>query len=366
MLTDETGNRTIWIDLLRTAATFGVIVLHVSASRWHDTPIKSFNWQAMNIYDSLFRWTVPIFVMISGVFHLRPIKEDITFKEEMNVVSKKIVRICCAIIFWGIFYNFINMFGKYIISREPLFVLFDIMKIFGLTVLGPAWYHLWFLYMLIGLYLLTPVFRCFIKSSKREHIEYFLILFFFVGTCIPFINGSLNKLSFFKGRTIYLPVVELSGYAGYYTAGYYFANYRIRNKTKICIYVFAVLSVLFTAVGTSFMSIYKNEPTGELYGYLLPNTMFTAYGVFIFFQEIFREKKFHKKTEKVILKISKDTFGIYLIHALIIQTFGIIGLNTLIITPIVSIPIISVIVMIISETGTIIVNKIPVLREYII
>jgi surface polysaccharide O-acyltransferase-like enzyme len=350
---------------LRIAATFGVIILHVAASKWYDTSVRSLSWQTMNFYDSLVRWTVPIFVMISGVFHLRPIKTDTTFKEEMKVICKKILRICCAIIFWSIAYNFINMLGKYIINKEP-FTVFSIMKIFGIIVLGPAWYHLWFLYMLIGLYLLTPIFRCFIKSCKREHIEYFLLLFFVVGTCIPFINSSLNKLSIFKARIIYLPVAELSGYIGYYIAGYYFANYKIETKIKRCIYIFAILSVLFTIIGTSFMSIYKNEPVEGLYGYLLPNTMFVAYGVFIFFQEIFDKKIFSWRMEKIILRISKDTFGIYLIHALIIQIFGIIGLNTLIITPIVSIPIISVIVMIISEIGTIIVNKIPIIKGYII
>jgi surface polysaccharide O-acyltransferase-like enzyme len=41
-------NRNIYIDLLRIVATFGVIVLHVSASKWYDTSVTSFNWQVMN------------------------------------------------------------------------------------------------------------------------------------------------------------------------------------------------------------------------------------------------------------------------------------------------------------------------------
>jgi surface polysaccharide O-acyltransferase-like enzyme len=358
-------NRNVYIDLLRIAATFGVIILHVSASKWYDTPVKSFNWQIMNLYDSLVRWTVPIFVMISGVFHLRPNKSDISFKEEIKIIYKKILRIGCAIIFWSVTYNSINMLGKYFINKEP-FTVFGIIRIFGVIVFGPAWYHLWFLYMLIGLYLLTPIFRCFIKNCRREHIEYFLVLFFIIGTCIPFMNGLLNRLSILRGRAIYFPVVELSGYIGYYIAGYYFANYKIKNKTEICIYVLTVLSALFTIIGTSFISMQKNEPMGELYGYLLPNTMFIACGVFILFQKIFREKYFPERIEKIIVKISKDTFGIYLIHALVIQIFGVIGLDTLIITPIISIPVISVIVMVISEIGTIIVNEIPVLNKYII
>jgi surface polysaccharide O-acyltransferase-like enzyme len=319
----------------------------------------------MNIYDSSTRWGVPIFVMISGCFHLRPNENGTTFKEEIKVIYKKVFRIICAIIFWGIFYNSINMVGKYFIRNETI-TIFDMIKIPGMIALGPAWYHLWFLYMLMGLYLLTPIFRCFINHTEKEGVEYILILYFIIGTCFPLINIILNKLPIFMGRTIYFPVVELSGYIGYYIAGYYFANNKLKDKIKTRIYFLAVLSTLITIIGTSFMSIYKNEPTAELYGYLLPNTMFVAYALFIFFNEKFRRIEFSRKTEKIISRISKDTFGIYLIHALVIEMFGIIGLNTLIITPILSIPIISIMVLIISEIGTIILNKIPVINKYVV
>jgi surface polysaccharide O-acyltransferase-like enzyme len=103
---------------LRIVATLGVIILHVSASKWSDTPITSFNWQIMNVYDSLVRWTVPIFVMISEFFHLKPNKEGISFSEEMKTIYKKIFRIICAIIFWEIVYNTINMLAKYFVKNE--------------------------------------------------------------------------------------------------------------------------------------------------------------------------------------------------------------------------------------------------------
>jgi surface polysaccharide O-acyltransferase-like enzyme len=319
----------------------------------------------MNIYDSFVRWTVPIFVMISGVFHLRPNKEGISFSDEMKIIFKKILRLICAIIFWGILYNGINILGKYFIKKE-LFTIHDLIKIPGVIILGPAWYHLWFLYMLIGLYLLTPIFRCFIKNSSREHKEYFLILFFIIGTCFPLINLFLNNISFFKGHEIFLPVVELTGYIGYYIAGYYFATYELKNKVKTIINISAIVSLLFTIIVTSLVSIYKNEPVGALYGYLLPTTMFIAYALFVFFKENYVKIKISQKMERVIIKISKDTFGIYLIHALIIQIFGVIGINTLIINPILSIPVISIVVMVISYIGTIIIRKIPILKEYIV
>jgi surface polysaccharide O-acyltransferase-like enzyme len=319
----------------------------------------------MNVYDSLVRWTVPMFVMISGFFHLKPNKKGLSFTEEMKIIYKKIFRIICVIIFWGIAYNTINMLAKYFIKNES-FGLYDLVKIPGIIILGPAYYHLWFLYMLIGLYLLTPIFRCFINNCKQEHIEYILILFFVIGTCFPLINNILNNFSIFKGRQIYFPVPELTGYIGYYIAGYYFGHYKIENKTKFGIYILAIISILFTIVGTALEALYKKEATGTLYGGLLPNTMFITYALFILFEEVKGSLKLSERQKRIIVKISKDTFGVYLIHALIIQMLDVIGISTLIVNPIISIPIISIFVYIVSYSGTIIINKIPVLNKYVV
>jgi surface polysaccharide O-acyltransferase-like enzyme len=353
------------MDLLRIAATFGVIILHVSVSKWYDTPVHSFNWQIMNVYDSLARWTVPIFVMISGALHLRQNKSSANFKDELRIIYKKIFRIVCAILFWGVLYNGLDLADKYFIKNEPV-TFYNIIKIPGVLILGPAYSHLWFLYMLIGLYLLTPIVRCFINNCKREHIEYVLILFFIAGTFFPFINGILNNFPVFNGRGIFLPMLELSGYIGYYIAGYYFANYESGKNIKKGIYFLAVLSLLFTITGTAVVSLYRKKSAADLYGYLLPHTMFASYGVFLFFREKFRKIIFSDKETEIISKISQDTFGIYLIHVLVLQVLDRIGLNILLINPVISIPMISILVMLLSETGTIIIGKIPMLNKYII
>ena len=362
---DDPANRTIYVDLLRITATFGVIILHVAASRWYVTPVTSADWQIMNIYDSLVRWTVPAFVMISGVFHLKPNKQDITFKEEMRITYKKIFKIICALVFWGTIYNITNSLGKYVFDNEP-FTIYEIIKIPAAIIFGPVWIHLWFLYMLIGLYLLTPIFRILIKNCKQEHIEYFLMLFFIIGTCIPLINAFSIYIPAFKGKQIFFPVHELTGFISYYIAGYYFAHNKIKDKTKTFIYIFAVLSILFTIAGTSIESLYKKEAADTLYGYLLPNAMFITYGAFLLFKQLFENMEFSEKIKMIIVKISKNTFGIFLVHVLVIQILDRIGINTLIITPILSIPLISILVMIMSQIVTIIISKVPILNKYVI
>jgi len=201
-----------------------------------------------------------------------------------------------------------------------------------------------------------------VNNCKREYIEYFLILFFIIGTCIPLINAIILL---YKERQIFFPVNELTGYIGYYIAGYYFVHYKLM-KIKICIYIFSIFSILFTIIGTSLEAHLKQVAIGTLYNYLLPNTMFVAYGVFLLFRQVFEKMKFSEKKRRIILKISKNTFGIYLVHALVIERINAFGINTLTINPILSIPILSMLVMIISYVITRIIGKIPVLNKYVI
>lgn len=57
-------------DYLRVLATFAVILLHVAASKWNYADVNGLEWQTYNFYDSIVRWAVPFFVMISGSLFL--------------------------------------------------------------------------------------------------------------------------------------------------------------------------------------------------------------------------------------------------------------------------------------------------------
>jgi surface polysaccharide O-acyltransferase-like enzyme len=67
-----------WIDLLKAIAAFAVIILHVTVSLLYDFGDKE-HWQAANFYNSLVRFSVPVFVMISGVLLLNKNEELTTF-----------------------------------------------------------------------------------------------------------------------------------------------------------------------------------------------------------------------------------------------------------------------------------------------
>jgi len=158
--------RVIYLDYLRIAATFCVVVLHISGQNWYTTSVNSFEWNVLNFYDSIVRWVVPIFVMISGALFLDNEKELSVNK----LFSKNIFRITTALIFWSSFYALDEgiqgaNFSSFFIS------------------LLEVNYHLWFLIMLIGLYITVPIFRKITESSQLT--KYFLIVSLIFTFLIP-------------------------------------------------------------------------------------------------------------------------------------------------------------------------------------
>ncbi|HCI5633973.1 TPA: acyltransferase family protein, partial [Klebsiella variicola subsp. variicola] len=95
----------MWANNLRVFSAFAVVMLHVAAGFVGGIELSDLNygnreWWAGNIYDSVTRWCVPLFVMISGYFLLN--KDEPTsvfFKKRLN-------KILIPLIFWSVFFSF--------------------------------------------------------------------------------------------------------------------------------------------------------------------------------------------------------------------------------------------------------------------
>lgn len=173
-------DRLIYLDLLRVAASFFVIMLHVSATDWASVSVYSWVWEIYNGYDSLVRWVVPAFVMISGCFFLNDKKEMLLKK----LAQKYIWRLVKGFFFWSVLYAGMNCcIALYRGMRGD-----DLVWTFLQMVLR-GHYHLWFIYMMIGLYLITPFLRPIARSKKL--LEYFLILGYIFAIINPIIGGYI-------------------------------------------------------------------------------------------------------------------------------------------------------------------------------
>ena len=367
MINDNAKNdRIVYADLMRIVAAFAVVVLHTAANEWSFTSVYTFDWHVFNFYDSIVRWCVPVFVMLSGMFFLNPEKEITTAK----IFKKYILRIVIALIVWGLFYNLtqylfldsntkVDYTGRFwFISYAPYYFR---MFCYALeqVVFSQGWYHLWYLYMIIGLYILTPIYRIIVKNATQKEFIYLLLIFTFFGFCINMYNNSITFVN--PDMKVNFRISELINYSCYYFAGYFFSKYEIPKKVKTIIYISGGLSFIFTIVGTAYLSYKTGKPTQVLYDNLIPTTMLEAFTIFLFIKSL-SSKIQSSKTTKIITNISATTFGIYLLHPFILKIFSEMGISMHFITPILAIPLISVSVFVIAVVVIFLLRKIKICK----
>lgn len=154
MATLKNNDRIEWIDHLRFIAIVGVVIIH---SQGASTEFRhgSENWWIFNVIDSLAHFSVPIFVMLSGTLLLR---QDLPL---FSFLKKRFIRILFPFLFWSLVLFVGNIILGRPLSTNSVFSSFfyDLLtnRINGVY---------WFIYMLIGLYLITPIFTKWIHCVK--------------------------------------------------------------------------------------------------------------------------------------------------------------------------------------------------------
>lgn len=328
------------------------MLLHISIENWDHAEVTSFSWQLFSFLRSSLNWPVPIFVMISGALFLTG---NISTEK---IYKKNILRIITAFIFWSPIYALLSL-------AEGS----SIMGVCAQTIQGH--YHMWFLFMIVGLYLIVPFVKRIVESQML--IKYFLALGLVFTVVIPqglkilgFINESVGDIlnSTVGQMNFYFTL----GYIFYFVLGYYLSKTDISKRTRCIIYILSILGFVSTIFGTSFISIYANEPKDILVlGNFNVNIMLQSLGVFVFMKYNVDSIHISDKMKSIIGKLSKYSFGAYLVHAMVLEQLrNIFGLDTLSFNPVLSILVIMLIVSVVSFLVSWICNHIPVLNKYIV
>jgi len=176
-----------WTDALRVFSNFLIILLHSS----YQCRVLSFcekftpKWNGAVFWDSISRSSIPLFITISGMFLLDPEKEI-----SISMIYKKYVyRITRCLLFWNIFYItivkfFVNVENKQFIWNYNLYK--ETLEEFFLE----SKYHLWYLYLSIGLHIITPIIRPIVVNKSLT--KYYIILIFGVYSSVSFIATIIN------------------------------------------------------------------------------------------------------------------------------------------------------------------------------
>ena len=274
------GGRLAYAELLRVVAMLAVIVLHVSGGWLESLPVGTTDWHALNMWDSLCRWCVPVFVMCSGMFLLDPQKA----LSWPSLFLRYILRMVTALLFWGAAYRLLYELAAGTLSPASL------PRVLYAVILGNTETHLWYLTMTIGLYLLTPLLRAFVRGAKRSDFHWFFLVYALFMLVIPLflrLRGS-QTVALYANRlylnfTLGFPPLA---FVGYYLAGYYLKTYTLGRLAEGLIYVLGIAGGAFTVLGTSLLSRRAGALDVTLYSYLTPNVCAMAVAVFVLFRYV--------------------------------------------------------------------------------
>lgn len=341
----------IAFDIMRILGCLGVIFIHVSVILLDNKSQSVVNFDAINFYNSLGRFAVPLFIMISGSILLNPSKPI-----NISIIKNKyIMRIIKVFVFWSALYAISHWFFKYRsftieVFREVMFRFFK------------GNFHLWYLYLLFGLYLLTPF--CRKITEDKELTEYFLVLWLVFYLIIPI---PLKFLNIKELNEIYkiIDIQWVSGYLGYYILGYYlYERVKLHKLTHlIWLIIISICALALTIIGIKYYNIKQS-----IYGVNFFNITLFLYATSLFLMVMNMSKNLELKNnlKAVILSFGSATFGIYLIHAFfiaLIKRFDLVfGLGS----PWMTIPFCAIAIFFISYVLVIGLQKIIWIKQFIV
>jgi len=333
-----------WLDMARIIAIFGVILIHVCAPVFGDNRSDFYTMQIANAFDSLLRASVPLFAMISGALLLQ--KEP-----SFMSIKNRIFRVAIPLLFWSLIYSL------YVNHWSPL--PFDFIQSIVSILQTPAMYHLWFVYMIIGIYILLPILHPISKKLlvSRTLAYYFFALWFFINSLTVYFPFGFIRL---------IGLNDFMSWSGYFMLGHYlvYAKQIPKISNTILLIIFLVASSCTFGL-TWYFSTDFSPLIATAYSYFSPNVMIASIAVFLWLKQITLSDFY----AKIVSYLSPLVFPVYFMHLLIIALLssGILGfsLDQFFIHPFIGILLVSITTFIMSFIVAAIASKIPFMSKII-
>ncbi|HUD10934.1 MAG TPA: acyltransferase family protein [Candidatus Saccharimonadia bacterium] len=311
MSTDREVNQ---FDIARIAGAAAVVMIHVSAAgvlAFGLIGIKE--WWLSNILDSVCRWAVPVFIMVSGALLLDPS----TPRPFFSFMRRRVSRIIPPLLFWSALY-FVWLSWWRLTPINLHYVISAFLS-------GNPYDHLYFLPLILGLYLITPMLRIYVMHASRQNAYYCLLVIFLLAAANDYIStfwgfGGVQNIA-----TQFLP------YIGYFLAGYYLKNLALTLRGKRLPLPIFVLSSMVTAIGCYALSAAHGIEKGVyFYDYTSVTVIIASLALFVWFDNIRMGATrwwLTPRSRTVIKTLSTASFGIYLIHPILLDILSSAGIS---------------------------------------
>lgn len=315
-------SRDITIDFVRIIACIAVVLMHVVSVFWYPIPVKldtiinsyaeinnylcaknisallgSYQWYILSFCDAITRFSVPIFIMVSGALVLK--KKEISIEYGFN----KSFYIFKIIFIWGGILTVLLFLINHLIGERQSLLFYAQTLINGGGVF-------WFLYMLMPLYLSAVVYKAIVKDKNA------MIMFLFLWFIMTVILSSLKYYCPGLDNNIKLEYMsQFSLYSGYFVLGY--ALYRIKSdksevfglSLKTLRNISCVMVVLMLVIMTF------GKPVTFFHNFSSPICVILSTSIYWILINV------NVRTNGLITKYASSTLGIYAIHMLYIKLF---------------------------------------------
>lgn len=340
--------RKFYLDILRISAIFGVVLIHAASHHYNFyAQLSAAQWLPHDVYHSIARWCVAVFFMMSGAL-LIPKQES-----AKSFFLKRYSRLLIVFLFWQVFYFwFLNHFPDLSTGYGWYRFFFE-----------QAGYHLWFMNAILQVYLLIPIFQHLATKMSKD-----LLLYTIAVWLIPTAGLRLFEVLTGVGVTGYhLPARYLLDYGGFLLLGYYIDqhvklkrswNWPLAGVAIVCAVMITWLKWLWRGAVHSFAD-------NNLGVHMI------IFGVAIFLwcknqEEHFQKFFSHPKIARIIKSLSECSFGIYLLHLIVLTWFQKNSyLNGSWPNGWLGVPMITVAIFVICWLTTALLRKIPLLKRLV-
>ena len=290
---------------MRSAACLAIVLMHMMniSEILYRGSISATQDSVSMLIVYLCMWAVPLFVMVTGALLLDP-EKNITVK---SIYCRYIARILGALLLFGMVFRFVDMWMN---KEEFSFsvILNGLYKIYT----GTGWSHLWYIYMLIGIYVLLPVYRKVSAHSDRKELLYLLGAYVFFISILP-ITGIFGADSGFHLQTSAIYLL------------YFFVGYMIRSGKLTISKPVSGLLLAGSVICMIMIWIirYRSDIQGldQLLGnYSSPIVVLMAVSIFSLMYKSESGGKGGIITKAIAL-FDRSSFGIYLVHMIFLRVF---------------------------------------------
>ena len=335
-------NRIVWLDVIRCVAMIMVIGVHCIDPFYISPTMRAIpeytHWAA--IYGSLLRPSVPLFVMMTGLL-LLPVKTQPLGK----FYKKRIYRVLFLFLIWSVLYSMfpwvtgvlglpkeiIGDFFCYTQGQESQ-SLIDSLKDVAMIPFNFSHKenHMWYIYLLIGLYLYMPFFSAWIENADRKTKRAFLLIWI-ISLFIPYLKEYVANCLFERSGYVFGTdtwnefglFYYFAGFNGYLLLGHYVKkgnDWSLMKTFILCILMFAVgYYITYTGFSTTASNPNATETEMELFfTFCSPNVLLMTLATFLLLQKVVIT---NSTVIKVLANMTQCGFGIYMVHYFVVGPF---------------------------------------------